>query len=196
MLSIGLIIVWVTLTHCGFQTLPVCPTLLPQNTCQACEEASETLESLKWHEMGFCAWERHAAPLSANTIILAKRCLCTGRKQHTNISPLYHDFQVYKISLKHKLSLQFIMSIKMLCSSCSLHSMMSPWKTVIIFGEIIIRRSTYIGSGWDGVSIPHSILHSTVLCSWKLLITHQCFGCCWAVLPQHRGCLSNPTKSQ
>ena len=30
-----------------------------------------------------------------------------------------------------------------------------------------------------------------VLVARKVLMTHQCFGYCWAVLPQHQGCLAN-----
>ena len=35
------------------------------------------------------------------------------------------------------------------------------------------------------------IVLCSVLVARKVLITHQCFGYCWAVLAQHQGCLSN-----
>lgn len=50
-------------------------------------------------------------------------------------------------------------------------------------------------SAWDGVNFHHRSLFSAVLWlttkTW-VLIPHQCFGCCRAVLAQHQGCLSHP----
>lgn len=53
---------------------------------------------------------------------------------------------------------------------------------------------THIGSGWDGLYFHFSSPCSAVLCisSTGVLVTHRCFGCCWAVLTQHQGCVSKP----
>lgn len=177
MLNIGLIIIWVTLMHCGFQTLPVCPTLLPQNTCWTCEEASTSLEN--WNKMGFHAWEWHPAPLSANTILIAKRGLFA--QGGNSWQPSLFRTVIFRC-IKYLWSIRYHLSLSWELQCCVHHVCYTPRclheKLSLFWEKIIICRSTCIGSGRDGVTLPHSILHSTVLSRWKPLIMHKCFGCC------------------
>ena len=52
-----------------------------------------------------------------------------------------------------------------------------------------------IGSGQGGVNLTFPVAAPTALCcvsvASKVLITHRCCGCCWAVLAPHQGCLPN-----
>lgn len=47
--------------------------------------------------------------------------------------------------------------------------------------------------GWDGVNFPTAAL--TVLSREKGVENLVVFGSCWAVLPQHQGCLSKPAST-
>lgn len=54
--------------------------------------------------------------------------------------------------------------------------------------------ATHIGSGWDRLFFhfpAHAVLCFAFLAP-GVLVTHWCFGYCWAELAQHQGCLSNP----
>lgn len=179
MLNIGLIIIWVALMQCGIQKLPVCPTVLPQNTCWTCEEASASPESLNWNKMGFHAWEWHPAPLSNNTILIAKRGLFA--QGGNSWQPSLFCAVIFRC-MKSLWSIRYHSSFSWELQCCVHHVRYTLWclheKLSLFLGKIIICRSTCIRSGWDGVSLPHSILHSIVLCRWKLLKMHQCFGCC------------------
>ena len=52
-----------------------------------------------------------------------------------------------------------------------------------------------IALGLAEMELIFPIAALTVLCfvlvARKMLLTHQCLGCCWAVLAQQQGCLSN-----
>lgn len=135
MLNIGLIIIWVTLMQCGFQTLPVSPTLLPQYTYWTCGDASASLKSLNWNDMGFPAWECHLAPLSANTILIAKRGLFAqwGNSWQTSLF-----CTVVFRCIKSLWSIRYHSSLSWKLQCCvhqvSYTLQMSPRKTVIILG--------------------------------------------------------------
>lgn len=60
----------------SLQVLPICLTLCPQHTCQACEEVPDILEHLNWKAMGFHSWEHHPAPRAAKTILRVHGFLC------------------------------------------------------------------------------------------------------------------------